>query len=302
MVIMKEISLTELELTRRDFQAEDRESIINIAVPHIRILYKSRRANLNKVLDLIKQAKEESNIHIFLVPSGFLYGPLTERYEYSSQSAIKRFSERIPGDITNVLEDLAKKYGVYIITGSLLEKAGPRIFATSVVVSPFQEGVMYKYRKMTLSENETARLAPGKEPGLIEIGGLRIGILLEEDMFMPEISRVLALSRVDLFISFSKLTDRFSMIKYLVISRAIENLTPVINVGGVFSINDEDIVNIKTLIVRGNGVIEGESKDEGEEIFYTTIKIKDPKKKISKRTTSDVMRNLVRYMRRNKLL
>ncbi|MEM0043888.1 MAG: carbon-nitrogen hydrolase family protein [Sulfolobales archaeon] len=298
---MSEISSEDLKLTRREFQENKREDSINIAVPHIRVYHKSKRGNLSRVYDLMRRAREESNVNIFLLPSGFLYGPLTESHEYS-QHGFKKYAERIPGDVTAILEELSKKFGVYIITGSILEKAGPRIFSTSIVISPFQEGVVYRYRKMTLSDNEISYLSPGREPGIVEIANLRIGILLEEDLFMPEIARVLALERTDLLIFFSKLVKKFTEVKPLVISRALENSTTVINVGGILNINGEDVVNVKTLIVRGNGSIEGESRDDGEEIFYMTIRIKDPKKRISKRVNNDVIKNLIRYMRKRKLL
>jgi predicted amidohydrolase len=127
--------------------------------------------------------------------------------------------------------------------------------------------------------------------------------LLEEDLFVPDIARALALNRSDLLIIFSKLSNRFSeIIKYLAIARAVENSIPVINIGGLLNIAGDEIINVKTFIVKSNGSIEGES-DEDEEIFYMTVRLKDPARRgVKKIPGMEVSRNVIKYIRRNKLL
>lgn len=297
-------SSEDLVISRKEFKSSDNSSevTINIAVPHMRLMYRSKKENMKRISELVKQSKEENNIHIFLIPSGFTGGPFLEHRRVSI-NMIKKISERIPGQLTSELKDIARENNVYLITGGFYEKAGPRIFISSVVISPFQEDIIYRYRKMNLGEEELSIISAGKEPCVIEISGLKIGILLEEDLFVPDIARALVLNRSDLLIIFSKLSNRFSeIIKYLAIARAVENNIPVINIGGLLNIAGDEIINVKTFIVKSNGSIEGES-DEDEEIFYMTVRLKDPARRgIKKIPGMEVSRNVIKYIRRNKLL
>lgn len=300
---MNNSQFDDVTINRRDLSSSDEIKEVKLAIPHMRVVSRSKKENINRIIDLIKEAKREQDIHIFLLPSGFVWGPLTERLMVS-QNILKKVAERIPGSLTNTLIDIARKYSVYILTGALLEKAGPRHYISSVLISPFrEEGVVYKYRKLNLTDSEYAYVSPGKDLGLLDFSDLRVGLLLEEDIYAPEIARVLVIAGIDLMISFSKLSRSFSNIKYIALARAIENNTSLINIGGILESSEEEIVNIKTLIIKGNGDIISESKDSSEEeIFYVSFRIKDPKRRTRKKLSNEVFKRVISYARRNKLL
>ncbi len=292
----------DVRINRKDLRELDEVKELKIAVPHMRIIPRSRKENINRILELIKESKKDHDPHICLFPSWFSVGPLID-YPGVSQNILNKFSEKIPGALVNVLIDIARKHSIYLLTGSILERAGPRLYISSLFISPFkEEGVVFKYRKLNLTSSESAYVAPGKDLGLFDFSDMRFGVLLEEDIFAPEIPRFLALSEVDLMISFNKLSREFRNIRPIALTRAIENKTLLIVVGGILEMSGKEVVDVKTMIIRGDGEVVGESKDSSEEeIFYTSLKMKSSKKK-SRRSEIDLLKKLISYARKRKII
>ena len=75
---------------------------------------------------------------------------------------MKDQAEEIPGDLTKFFSKLAKKYGVWLVPGSMYERSGDDVFNTTLVFSPKGE-IIGKYRKR-YPWCPYEKTKPGKDP------------------------------------------------------------------------------------------------------------------------------------------
>ncbi len=105
--------------------------------------------------------------------------------------AWKKKAEVIPGLLTGQLCALAKKYGKWLIPGSLYEKDGAHIYNTAVAIDP-QGNIKAKYRKL-FPWQPLEETTPGDEFCVFDVPGAgRFGLCICYDMWFPEVCRTLA--------------------------------------------------------------------------------------------------------------
>ncbi len=99
-------------------------------------------------------------------------------------------SEPVPGPSTEYLGTLASQYNIYIVAG-LLEKEGPVIYNTSVLID--REGKLAgKYRKVSLPREEVeGGITPGNSYPVFDTDFGRIGMMICWDLEFPEVARQL---------------------------------------------------------------------------------------------------------------
>ncbi len=97
----------------------------------------------------------------------------------------------------NVLTGMAEVHRMTVICGTL-EAQGDEVFNAALVSTP--DGQRYTYRKMHLPYLGVDRFTtPGPDaPSVIDVGGLRIGVLICYDLRFPEAARMCALDGADL--------------------------------------------------------------------------------------------------------
>ena len=145
-----------------------------------------------------------------------------------------RNAEKIPGHTIDVLSKIAQTYGIYIVCGSIFEKAGKgKVYNTSVVVGRNGQ-ILAKYSKIHLfdvdisgkiSYKESEHVIAGHEIVAVNMGGFNAGLAICYDLRFCELFRSLALkgSKV-IFIpsAFTSATGEYHW-EPLVKARAIEN-------------------------------------------------------------------------------
>ena len=266
---------------------------ILIAIPHMRIYYGAKRKNLDKVAQLAHSAKEMGS-PILLLPSMFYVGPILDRIVRSRISR-KSATETIPGTVTNYLSVIASRYGVIIVTGPIIERAGPKLYMTSLVIAPFK-GVVSRYRKIFLGKNDE-NISPGHEILHIELG-IKMGLLIEEDILVPEIAHILKLMGASMLIVFQRINPGYLKYRHVLISRAIENSAFVIAVGGILNFNGEDVVEIPSMLIDDEGNIVEEIKGFEERVYV----VEASKERFSKlankgRIDLQLLKNLYKYLK-----
>lgn len=101
-------------------------------------------------------------------------------------------AQTLPGPAEERFCSWAKKYGLWLIPGSLFEKVGDQIFNTASVINPKGE-VIGRYRKMFPFYPYEQGVEPGTEFMVFDVPNAgRFGLSICYDMWMPETTRTLA--------------------------------------------------------------------------------------------------------------
>ena len=243
-----------------------------IGLLHLKLKEASKKANVEKAKKLIKEAKERG-AKLVILPSLFPVGNIFEIYENDkkSKSIIRNLSEKIPGTITDTLINLATEGEIHLVAGPILEQAGPKVFLTTLIISPHGE-IIGKYRKVIISEKDVRLgISSGKEPVFMSLDK-RYGILAEDDIFSPEINRVLALGNASAIIGSIKAYARSpDIVKYVAIARTLENGMPYILVGEVIEDENGEIIGSSpTFVTSTNSLIYKQAEDEDTVLYVET--------------------------------
>jgi len=156
----------------------------------------------------------------------------------------KKRGEMIPGPSTDRLKELARKFGVAIIAGSIIEQRGDQKFNTSVLIDRNGE-IIGRYSKIHLFNafqfKESEAITHGSELGVFEINGIRVGLTICYDLRFPEIYRWLALQGAKVvFVPSAFVSPNMDHWRLCARARALENgifIVGVNQIGGASGIN-----------------------------------------------------------------
>jgi predicted amidohydrolase len=243
----------------------------------------SRKYNLEKAKKLIKQSKEKG-AKLVILPSLFPIGNLFEIYdnEKKLRSIVRNLAEKIPGGITDLIMNLAMEGEVHIVSGPVIEQAGPKIFLTTLILSP-QGEIIGKYRKIAVTERENRLgISSGKEPINIVLDK-KYGLISEEDLFSPEINRLLTLSGSKIVMGTMKpYNKKQEIVKHFSIVRTLENEVPYIIGGEVVENEDGEIIGYSpTIVTSPDNLIYKEAFDEDSVVLVeSSVLVKNNKDEI----------------------
>ena len=118
-------------------------------------------------------------------------------YAFGSLEEARPVARRASVVAMEVLAGMAQVHRMTVICGTL-EAQGDEVFNAALVVTA--NGKRYTYRKMHLPYLGVDRFTtPGPNaPSVIDVGGLRIGVLICYDLRFPEAARMCALDGADL--------------------------------------------------------------------------------------------------------
>jgi predicted amidohydrolase len=185
-----------------------------------------KRANIATALDLVDRA----------AATGARLIALPEVWPYLGPDDVSRDqAETIPGPITELLAQRARRHGIYIHGGSIYETrpGDPGMYNTTVVIDPTGE-IIARYSKIHMYDvvldgvakyQESATVTPGDEIVITEIDGIPVGLTICYDLRFPELFRILALKGAQAIMlpaAFTLMTGRDHW-ETLIRARAIEN-------------------------------------------------------------------------------
>jgi len=185
-----------------------------------------KRANIATALDLIDRAAA-TGARLVALPEVWPYlGP---------DDVVRDQAETIPGPITEVLAQRARRHGIYIHGGSIYESrpGDPGMYNTTFVLDPMGE-IIARYSKIHMYDvvldgvaeyQESATVTPGDEIAITEIDGIQVGLTICYDLRFPELFRILALKgaqAITLPAAFTLMTGKDHW-EPLIRARAIEN-------------------------------------------------------------------------------
>jgi 5-aminopentanamidase len=118
-------------------------------------------------------------------------------YAFASLDEAMPVARRATAIAADRLATIAEREGIALVVGSLLAE-GDRISNVALALAP--DGRRYQYRKIHLPFLGVDRfVTPGTNPPpVIELGGIRVGVLICYDLRFPEAARSCALDGADL--------------------------------------------------------------------------------------------------------
>jgi predicted amidohydrolase len=266
----------------------------------------SRKHNIEKAKKLIKTSKERG-AKVVVLPSLFPVGNSFELYnnEKKMRSMVKNLAEKIPGSSTDILVKLAMEGEIHLIAGPLLEQAGPKIFLTTLVISPDGE-IIGKYRKIVVSEKDIRLgISGGKEPIYVVLDN-KYGIISEDDLMSPEISRILSLGGSQAVIGTMRaFNKKQEIVKHLAISRTIENGISYLITGEMIENEEGEIIGSSpTFITTPESLIYKEAEEEDSMILVESSIITQNKENVFSRLSNmeTIINGLCKSIKKNRIL
>lgn len=162
-----------------------------------------KRKRMANAIHLLELAHKEHGSAIYVFPEYFLIN------WYDDRKKMVRQAESVPGPSTEPFMKFARKTGSYVAVG-LFEKSDDRERPYNAIAIFGPKGVVGIYHKMHLWRSGSLRedpareeyrlFTPGNEPGLFEMFGYKVGVLICADGTFPEYPRALALHGADLLL------------------------------------------------------------------------------------------------------
>lgn len=148
-------------------------------------------ANLARIARAVADAAAAGAV-LAVLPEAAVTG-----YAFASLDEGRTVARRASVVAAEVIAGLAESHRLTVICGTL-EAQGDEVFNAALISTP--DGQRYTYRKMHLPFLGVDRYAtPGPDaPSVVEVGGLRIGVLICYDLRFPEAARMCALDGADL--------------------------------------------------------------------------------------------------------
>ncbi len=186
---------------------------------------------VNKNLDRMEEVIESRGADLFAFPETFTTG-------YMIRDSFTELVEDISGESVSRIKGMAEANDCEILFGiPLRHPTMPGLLTNSAVaVSP--GGRVQRYDKMHMANfgpfEEKLYFTKGDEPRLMELGGMKVGVVICYDIFFPEISKYYAMNGASAIICLS--ASPFTSCPFfnrLVPARAIENALYCIYVNNI---------------------------------------------------------------------
>ena len=196
---------------------------------------------------------------------------LPEHFSFRGQEdKLREYAEEIPGRLSKWAQQLSKSLGIWLLAGTIPEKAEGCIYNTAIFVNP--EGkIVGSYRKIHLFDatigtsiyKESAVFTPGNAPCMVQTPVGNFGLAICYDIRFPELFRHLSKIGAEAFLipaSFAMLTGKDHW-EVLLRAIAIENQAYVVASDQVGESPEHKISYGRSMIIDPWGVVIGQASD-----------------------------------------
>ncbi len=242
----------------------------------------NRDRNIETTSALIERAARAGATYV-QVPELVTYLGPPGRYD--------EIAESIPGPTTEHFAALARRLGVSVHLGSLLEHSATpgRVHNTSVVIGP-DGALLATYRKVHLFDiavpgevefRESDLIAPGSQLVVAEVGPARVGLSICFDLRFPELYRALALAGATVLAipaAFSAVTGP-SHWETLVRARAIESHSFVVAAAQAGTTAEGVATNGDSMIVGPWGEVLARASGDDPEVLVASLDLEQVRRR-----------------------
>ncbi len=174
---------------------------INFGVHHIILLMKPFAiAGIQMPVSAIQSNVALMKIKLDVLMSVFPWVQMVVFSELCAFGPLKKHAFEFPNNIEADFQALAKKYGIWLIPGSIFQKKEGKIFNTSSVINP-QGEIVGRYDKMFPFYPYEEGVTGGSEFLIWDVPDVgRFGMSICYDMWFPETSRTMAVKGVEVII------------------------------------------------------------------------------------------------------
>lgn len=242
--------------------------MLNVAYYQFAPKMGEREENLLKVRHALQNLS--APIDIMVLPELFSTG-----YAFSTRQEVAPLAENAQsGPTISLLKELAREKNMHIF-GGFPEKAGDKIYNSSLLVSP--EGQTWTYRKAHLFNEEKILFDKSDthlEPIQITVGEhkIKVGLMICFDWIFPETARTLALKGAEILLHTTNLVLPYC--PAATITRALENRVFIVlcdRVGSDWCRGKEVKFTGLSRIVSPRGEILVSSDERSEEIKWVSL-------------------------------
>jgi predicted amidohydrolase len=188
----------------------DEEEGMDVAIVQFRPEFGDVPRNLARIGELLSARDADLFVLPELALSGYLFESPEEALSLSQTPDARDF---------DAISGIASDKGAAVVVG-FAERAGSAVFNSSLLIAP--DGSRTTYRKIQLFWGEKAVFRPGdRAPTTVEVGGVRLGMMICFDWIFPEVARSLALQGADILCHPSNLVLPYC--QEAMVTRCIEN-------------------------------------------------------------------------------
>ena len=184
-----------------------------------------------------------------------------------SAAALQEIAQSIDSKFVSELGEIAKRFGIWLIPGSIVEPApNVGVYNTALVFNPAGELVSF-YRKI-FPWRPSEPFTMGSEFSVFELPGLgRVGLNICYDIWFPEVTRQLTWMGAELIVNLVRTTtpDRKQEL-VLVQANSIVNQVYILSINAA-----APIAMGRSLVVDPDGDVVEQVLDDSNSIIYTII-------------------------------
>ncbi len=244
-----------------------------VAIIHGSIEMNNKAKNITKIQNIIEKLYE-NHFDLIIIPQMINGVPL---YRLVGIKKVRQTTETIPGSTSQEISSIANKYNKNLLVGPILERRGTKLYRSAFLVIPML-GLKGVIRQLETPNDYGSSL----EAPVFDMSKFKVGILIAEDIFYPEISLILNLINIDVLVFYPTLEMDLYKQRHLIVMRAIENKCTSIMIGGTITRKGEAILEIPTIAVDENGAIIEEIIGAEDKILLVKINAKEKKESITR--------------------
>lgn len=224
---------------------------------------------VSAVLSNVEMMKLKLNIAMNLYP----WVEMVVFSELAAYGPLAHTAQVIPNHFEEEMKALAKKYGIWLLPGSIFEKKDDKIYNTATVINP-QGEVVTRYQKMFPFYPYEVGVTPGNKFCTFDVPNVgRFGVSICYDMWFPETIRTLAVMGAEVILH-PTMTGTIDRDIELSIARAMAT----VNQCFLFDVNGLDTGGSGQSVVCGPDGRVMYQAGETEEIFPLEIDIQRVKR------------------------
>ncbi|MEM2698096.1 MAG: carbon-nitrogen hydrolase family protein [Ignisphaera sp.] len=258
---------------------------ITIAVIHSCIEIGNRAKNIARIGRIIEKLGGSNSVDLVVAPQMINGIPL---YKHPTIIKARKGAETIPGSTTQEMSNIANRYNRNLLVGPILERRGTKLYRSAFLVIPIL-GIKGVVRQLEGFEGYGSNI----EVPLFDVNKFKVGVVIAEDIFYPEISLLLDLMGIDTLIFYPTFDINLNKQRHLMMVRAIETKCTSIMVGGTMTKRGEVLLEIPTIAVDENGDTIEELGGGEDKVLLIKVGVKS-----SKEITAQPRKNVLVKLRK----